>query len=76
MRQLMKKPCVDKEVLEGVRLMHAFYGTLKGSHIRILPGVSEIFRALHECKIPAAVASSASRSAIDEALQKIGILAR
>lgn len=73
MRQLMKKPYVDKEVLEGVRLMHSFYESLNGSHIRALPGVVEIFRELHERKIPAAVASSASRIAIDEALRKIGI---
>ncbi|MBU4246568.1 MAG: HAD family phosphatase [Nanoarchaeota archaeon] len=72
-RALLKKPSIDAEVEEIARLKREFYKETNGIYIKLLPGVAELIRMLHSKKIPLAVASSANRRGIDEALDKTGI---
>lgn len=72
-RSLLKKPTIDGEVEEIARLKREFYKATNGTYIKILPGVAEFLSVLSCKKIPMAVASSANRRAIDEALEKTGI---
>jgi len=72
-RELLKRPHVDAEIEEIARLKREFYKETNGTYIRLLPGVSELVLALSRKKIPMAVASSANRRGIDEALIKTNI---
>ncbi len=74
LRQLMKKPYADKDVLDAVQSMYRHYSSMKGARIKILPGVLELVRDFYDRKILIAIASSAGRRAIDESLDKIGVL--
>lgn len=73
LRQMMKKPKADKDVMEVLELKREFYRAAKGAYIKILPGAKEIINALFNMHIPIAIASSASRSPIETALNKMGI---
>ncbi len=72
-RALLKKPCIDADVQEIARLKRAFYKETNGTYIKLLPGAAELIRMFHSKKTPMAVASSANRRGIDEALNKMGI---
>lgn len=72
-RQLLNKPFIDKDVEKLTALKHKFYDEMGDGHIKALPGAVELVNALFERKIPMAVASSSTRSAINAALRQVGI---